>query len=123
MRASRRAWEVEGRHRSEPLETRFESNGPLASSLSEYLVYRDIAAGGVESSLERWIPESDPTRATPFGYTRAAAAGAGGVSLRVRMGVQPIELLVDRDGRLLSAKTRIGQAELSAKLVHSEGGI
>jgi len=129
MSARGDAWSVVGRFRGRPLETRFESNGPLASSLGEYFVYRDLAAGGVESSLQRWIPELDPTRPTPFGYTRAApaaagaGAGAAGISLRVQMGVQPIELLVDREGRLLSAKTRIGQAELSAKLVHSEGGI
>jgi len=64
------------------------------------------------STLERRVPESDPTRATAFGYTRSAAAGAAGISLRVQMGTQPIELLADRDGRLLSAN-----------LVHSEGGI
>jgi hypothetical protein len=117
------AWSVVGRFRSRPLETRFEVTGPLASSLSEYRVYRDIAAGGEAAFLERWVPESDPTRATPFGFTSAEAEGAAGIPVRVQMGSRRIDLLLDRVGRLLSAKTRIGQAELSAELVHSEGGI
>lgn len=119
-------WSVAGSLRSRPLEARFESKSPLASSLSEYLVYQKLAAGGDDLSIERWIPESDPTHATPFGFARAARAaqpGGHGIPVRVQMGSFRVDLLLTEDGRLRSALMRMGETELSSNVVHSEGGI
>jgi len=116
-------WSVAGRFRSRPLTARFESRGPLSSNLGEYLVYREVAAGGDDFSLERWLPESDPTHATPFDFTRAGHPGADGIPVGVRMGSLRVDLLLTEDGRLRAASMRIGEVELFADVVHREGAI
>ncbi len=117
-----REWSVEGNYRSRPLEARFTSDGPLASSLSEFLVYRALAAGEEAFSIERWVPEAAPTSATLFGFERTGNAGTEGIPVRALMGPLGVDLLLEEDGRLRRATMRVGQAELNVELVHSEGG-
>jgi hypothetical protein len=123
VRASRRAWEVEGRHRSEPLETRFESAGELASSFGEYLAYHAVASGQRTIAFERWLPEADPSRPTPFAFERAEAADDEGVAVHALMGPLEVDLRLAASGGLESATSTIGEAEVRASVVLREGRI
>ena len=117
-------WNVNGTFREKPLDAKIRADAELPSALGEALALRrqlgaQEPAG--EFTLERWIPEADPTRLVAQTVVVHGALDDGRYRARVAMEGVDADLVVDPSGSVASGSMEMGFAEVEFERVYVDG--